>query len=137
MPFWAWALTYVAAWMVMYRIVYLRFRDSTQRWVAAGKHRDVVKSNEYGHKYKLTPDEALENQRTKDTLLSLLLATSWPFVLLYLGLWALGKAGHFIMFPRGIRTKFDREQELKRKLAEETKALEAAKELLRQEGVKT
>ena len=135
MPFWGWALIYVAGWMATFRIVFLSRRDRTQRWIAAGGQHRVTTENRYGSTVRLDPTEAIENRETKDALLSLLEATLWPLVLLGLGAWVTGKIGSFIMFPRGVKTKFDREQELKQKLAEETKALEAAKELLQREGI--
>jgi len=135
MPFWGWVLIYVAGFMVAFRVMFLRRKDATQRWLAAGKQNKVTRENKYGTRFRVEPEVAMENREIGDVGWPTLQAILWPLMLLFLGLWGFQKIIWFIMFPRGVRTKFDRELELEKKLAEETKALEAAKELLQREGI--
>lgn len=123
MSWYWWTLIYVAGWMLTFRIIYLRNVEATQRAVARDRHKELAKQHGPNAEYYV------RGWKADDLAYSYLAAVGWPIVLTFL-------VGKFIMFPRGIRTKFDREQQLEREKKEAEVNYQKARELLAQEGIK-
>jgi cbb3-type cytochrome oxidase subunit 3 len=122
MRWWLWPLIYVAGWMFTFRTVYLREREATQRAVARGRHKELAR------RWGNPAGSYVADWETKDRMVTWFASMWWPFFCLYL-------LGKFIMFPRGVKTKFDREQQLEREKQEAQRKYQEAKELLAQEGI--
>lgn len=122
MSWYWWALIYVSGWMFTFRVIYLRRIDATQRAVARGRHEEL--SRKSGRQA-----ESFVNQwESDDVTFSVTGAFFWPLGLVY----ALAR---FIMFPRGVTTKFDRERKLLAEKKESEQRLQEAKKLLAAEGI--
>lgn len=121
MYWWIWALVYVAIAMHTFRFMFLRLKDQTQRWWEEQKKKD----------YHDRPRRSeLEKMEGDDRIVSIAASVFWPLALVFAILKILFRLGRFIMFPRGIKTKFDREQELeRRKVKEEAEYVKALKVL--------
>lgn len=116
-----WWLTfpiYVIGWMTTFRFLYLRITDARQRWVATTKWYDSYYRN-----------RDIKDRRFKDLWKIWGGAFGWPGTILY----ALGKR---IMFPAGVKTKFDREQEAKKRTEEAEEELRKARKLMDEMGIK-
>lgn len=128
MSWYWWVLIYVAGALVIFRKLFLAEVDDYQRAV---------------HKWKMTP--SYDRMRSMATIeadhkfsLALVGAISgfWPITLVCLIAYLLSKAVFWVMFPRGVKTKFDREQQLEREKKEAEQKFNEAKELLAKEGIK-
>lgn len=123
MSWYWWILIYVAGWMITFRTVYLRHTEATQRAIASNRHIELSKRSHD------SPEWHVNQWKEGDQLAATFQAFLWFLVLPYF-------LGKFIMFPRGIRTKFDREQELEREKKEAEQKFNEARALLAKEGIK-
>lgn len=118
---WWWIIPlYLIGWGFTFRKVYLREYEQTQRGVAKlrGDSRYVERDILDRESMWLWAD------RRKSTAAAFM----WPLVLLFL-------SAKFLIFPRGIKTKYDREKELERQKAEADKQYQEAKALLKAQGI--
>jgi len=127
---------YVIGWMGMFRVAWLRITDSRLRWATdlmrEAKKKESLKGNDdWRHFVGSAIREArgaIRDRRFKDQWKIIGLSFSWPGVLIYL-------LGRFVMFPRGAKTKWDREQEANERARKAEAELEEARELLKKEGI--
>ena len=117
MQWWIAGLTYLMGWGISFRTIFLRFRDETQRWWNEADKLDK--------KYR---ESTYTDRKWMDSFQATLLSIIWPLILLTM-------AARFILFPRGVKTRFDREQEAEEKLAKEKKKLKEAERLLKEAGI--
>ena len=128
MSWYWWALIYVAGALVVFRTAFLRELDDYQRAV---------------HKWKMTPSygrmrsmATIEADHKLGLILVGLIATFWPVTVVCMVMYVLSRGIFWAMFPRGVKTKFDREQQLEQEKRDTEKKYQEAKELLAREGIK-
>lgn len=108
--FWLGFAIYWIGWLTMFRFAYLSGLDEIQRELAQNRNfrrEDDIRTGQY--------------------FVPVVVSTFWPLVVA-------GYAIRFAMFPRGIKTKFDREQELEKKQADDKVKLAEAEKVLRAAG---
>ena len=125
MPWWGWLLIYTGGAFVAFRSAYLIAVEKTQRYKVANPYQ-----SQYIHK-----------KQHEIRLMTVGVVTAiWPLVLVaglfYLLARSTGKGIFWVLFPRGVKTKFDREQQLEREKKEAEIKYQEAKALLEQEGIK-
>lgn len=116
-----WWLTfpiYVIGWMATFRTLYLRITDARQRWLASQKWSDSWDRN-----------HDIKDRKFVDGWKIWGGSFGWPGTVLYV-------LGRRIMFPKGPKTKFDREQEVKKRAEEAEKELREAQRLMDEMGIK-
>lgn len=119
---WWWIISlYLIGWGFTFRKVYLREYEQTQRSV------EELRRNRRNYTEQAILDRQsmwLWADRRKSTAFAFI----WPLVLAFLFV-------KFLIFPRGIKTKYDREKELERQKAEADKQYQEAKALLKDNGI--
>lgn len=129
MQWWGWALVYAAGWLFTFRTTYLRRTDARQRWLEAGGQHRVRKGDGYRRR-TLTAEEAIEDREFFDGLKIFATSMLWPAVTFLLACGLVTKIVFWAMFPRGVKTKYDREKQLELEKAEQQEQYEKALQLL-------
>lgn len=126
--YWLVPLIYVVCALVTFRFAFLDELEDYQREM---------------HEWKMTPAYSRTKSMSMidaDHKFSLafvgLVSGFWPVTLVCVVVYLLSKGVFWLMFPRGIKTKFDREQQLEREKKEAERKFNEARELLAQEGIK-
>lgn len=128
MAWYWWTLLYVTGALITFRIYYLGELDDHQRAV---------------HEYKtarrydrpLTSTQIEVNWKFARVGIGLA-SVGWPIAAVIVLVQLVGKAVFWLLFPRGVKTKFDREQQLEREKKEAQLKYQEAKALLQREGIK-
>jgi hypothetical protein len=127
---------YVIGWMGTFRVAWLRITDSRLRWATDIMREAKEKENRRGAgdwRYFVgsavrEARSAIRDKRFTDQWKIIGLSFSWPGVLIYL-------IARFIMFPRGAKTRWDREQEASERARKAEAELEEARAMLKKEGI--
>lgn len=126
MSWYWWVLIYVAGALMAFRVSFLNELDDYQRAL---------------HKWATTPTHdrrsrhTIEEDRKFGNIRIGLITVFWPISLVVALAWLLSQGVFWLMFPRGVRTKFDREQQLEREKKEAEQKFNEARELLAREGI--
>ena len=127
---WWMIVLYVFVALGFFRFAYLDYVDTFKR---------LVHENDQRPMYSRKSQQSIKNEKLWGLVVVIVYTVNWPLFaigyLLYKGITLLAKGVFKVLFPRGVVTKFDREQQLEREKQEAQRKYHEAKELLAQEGI--
>lgn len=141
MSWYWWPLIYVVGALVSFRISYPRVLDDAQRYeVDYEKKLADLNGGLSFRRYDKVPHEDIPKRFKAFSLKMMTVGVLlWPIAAVIIATyqamkWTV-KGTYWVLFPRGVTTKFDREQKLLAEKKETEEKYEEAKRLLELEGI--